>query len=166
MMGAALSVAATSPAAAQDLSQQEAYCVNKPKIHSADLQIGGCTALIRSGAYDSANLAIIFSNRGLAYHHQKDYPRAIADCSEAIRINAQDADAFYNRAKIALVQNRFQDSWNDFDAVLRLRPGIAEGLYGRDLAAQKLGRVGDGAKDMAAAVAKDANVREKFADMP
>ncbi|MGE0024112.1 MAG: tetratricopeptide repeat protein [Hyphomicrobium sp.] len=39
-----------------------------------------------------------YNHRGIAYYDKSDYPRAIADYSEALRINPSDADALNNRA--------------------------------------------------------------------
>jgi len=64
---------------------------------SADAALAACTRLIASGRYFGAGLAIAFTNRGRAYEKKGDHDRAIADYSEAIRLNPKDAMAFNNR---------------------------------------------------------------------
>jgi len=86
--------------AAAQTAQQIEWCEGKNNA-SADQIIQGCTALIQTHAYDGKVLAKIFRLRGNAYlyakgsHHELD--PAIADYSEAIRLNPQDASAFYGR---------------------------------------------------------------------
>lgn len=198
-VGMALAAAAALPAAAQDSAQQRAWCNDASNIYSLDLQIGGCTALIQSGTLNATDLAVTFYNRGLAYQARKDYPRAIADFSEYIRINPHDADAFYirgnayddqkdypraiadyseairlnpqnamvfrNRGKVELLQQRWQDAWNDYDAALRLVSGSAHALYGRGVAARRLGHTTEGDRDVARAVALDPAVAEAFTEI-
>ena len=93
-IGAAIVLAWTAaPAASQTSDPNFGACANK----TGEEAIAGCTAAITSGKWGAPNLAILFYNRGNAYFHQNDYARAIADYSEAIRLNPQIAKAFYNR---------------------------------------------------------------------
>ncbi len=164
-VGMALAAAAALPAAAQDSAQQRAWCNDASNIYSLDLQIGGCTALIQSGTLNATDLAVTFYNRGLAYQARKDYPRAIADFSEYIRLNPQNAMVFRNRGKVELLQQRWQDAWNDYDAALRLVSGSAHALYGRGVAARRLGHTTEGDRDVARAVALDPAVAEAFTEI-
>jgi tetratricopeptide (TPR) repeat protein len=87
-------------AAAAQSAQQIEWCEGKNNA-SADQIIQGCTAMIQSRAYDGKVLAQIFELRGDAYLYAKGSHReldpAIADYTEAIRLNPQDAFAFYAR---------------------------------------------------------------------
>src|SRR5262245_22827194 len=95
---AALCLAFTAtPAAAQNNDQQWTYCENQGNAFAADLQVGGCTSIIQSGRENQENLGTAFYNRGNAYLTLRDNVRAIADYSQAIRLNGRDADAYYNR---------------------------------------------------------------------
>jgi len=42
---------------------------------------------------------LAFLNRGIAYGRKREYQRAIADFSEAIRVDSQFAAAFCNRGR-------------------------------------------------------------------
>jgi len=62
-----------------------------------DIRIGACTRQIQSGLYEGADLAIAFNKRGIAFYRKRRYDQAIADYSEAIRLNPHHANAFNNR---------------------------------------------------------------------
>src|SRR5450756_2797237 len=66
--------------ASRQQSQDWIRCVNKEKT-SPDLQIGGCTTVIQSDKESKNNLAIAFTNRGVAYRNKGQYARAIQDLS-------------------------------------------------------------------------------------
>jgi tetratricopeptide (TPR) repeat protein len=90
--------ALATPATAQTLEQHLAHCNNRDGQFAPALVISGCTAHIDSGRLDNRNLATVLFNRGNGYFDQRDYPRAIADYSEVIRLNPRFANAYANRA--------------------------------------------------------------------
>ncbi len=59
-----------------------------------DIQIAACTRNIQSGRFTGRNLAVAFTNRGLAYKRKGQWDRAIADYSEAISLKYDDAHVF------------------------------------------------------------------------
>ena len=61
LIGLALILVAM-PAQAQTGEENAAQCAN----NDADTRIRGCTALINSGKENQANLAIAYTNRGIA----------------------------------------------------------------------------------------------------
>jgi tetratricopeptide (TPR) repeat protein len=93
--GSILLAAAVTSAAAQ-LSSHWQACTGNPGI-DWDTQIRSCTALILSGTELKENVVITFYNRALAYENKEKYDLAIADYSEAIRLNPNDADAYLYR---------------------------------------------------------------------
>lgn len=86
------------PAAAQTLEEHLAHCNNRDGRFAPALVIAGCTAHIETGRLDSRNLATVLFNRGNAYFDLGDYPHAIADYTEVIRLNPRFANAYANRA--------------------------------------------------------------------
>ena len=64
---------------------------------SGDEKIAACTAAIESGKWKGRDLAWAYTNRGCAYNAKKDYAHAIADETEAIRLNPEGANAYICR---------------------------------------------------------------------
>jgi tetratricopeptide (TPR) repeat protein len=73
--------------------------VNQGNSFSAEQRISGCGALLQLGKETPSNLAKASNNRGLAYQAKGDGERAIADFSEAIRLEPKFAHALYNRGQ-------------------------------------------------------------------
>ena len=61
-------------------------------------RIAACATLIDSGRYQGVNLAILHDNRGMARREQGDLDRAIEDFNQAIRLQPNFAEAFYDRS--------------------------------------------------------------------
>ncbi len=95
-IAATIALAAMVVFANAQLSPNWQNCTGNPGVEW-DLQIKSCTRLIQSGIESNENLAIAFYNRALAYENMEDYDRAIADYSEALRFNPNDADALLYR---------------------------------------------------------------------
>jgi len=101
---------------------------------SPDQQVQGCTNLIESAGLAGKPLARAYRLRGHAYLYRLDQPEAaIRDLSQAIRLDPENAYAFYARAdayKIKAAQNsdgevqRFARlALEDFSENLRLKRG-------------------------------------------
>ena len=78
-----------SPAGAQDLKQQWAWCLNKDTAFTADQWMAGCTAVIDANRETPENRAIAFRGRGNAYVGKGQPERAIQDYDQALRLDAR-----------------------------------------------------------------------------
>jgi tetratricopeptide (TPR) repeat protein len=114
------------PASAQ--TPQELNWCNGKDGATPDRQIGGCTALIESGKLTGKNLAFAFNNRGNAYLNKKDYDRAIANYSDAIRLDPSYAVAFRNRGLTYRYKKDHDRAIADYSDAVRLDPKYA-GAY-------------------------------------
>lgn len=130
-------VASFGPIAASAQTPQQLNWCNGKDGATPDLRIGGCTAVIQSGKLTAKNLATAFVNRGTAYRLKDDKERALADYSEAIRLDPKNVDAFSNRASVyrgSSGDRALADAIADYDAVIRLDPKHALPLYNRGFA--------------------------------
>lgn len=107
-----------------------------------------------------------FRNRACwvrAAYLNREFDRARAHCDAAVQISNSAANTLDSRALVSLKQERFQDAWNDYDGAVRAAPESAHYLFGRGVAALRLGRSAEGQADIAAATALDANIAESYA---
>jgi tetratricopeptide (TPR) repeat protein len=126
--------------------RQVDWCNNKDSAFSPDLEIRGCTAVIKSGRWSEKDLARAYALRGLAYKHKKDYDRAIADYDESIRLDPKDAFAYYDRGNAYDDKKEYDRAISDYNEAIRLDPKISKAYYSR-------GTAYDGKKDYDRAIA-------------
>jgi tetratricopeptide (TPR) repeat protein len=68
---------------------------------AADERIDACTRVITGGQVAAQDLATAFYRRGNAWSDKHDYGRAIADYTDAIRLNPRNAGEYHNKAAAA-----------------------------------------------------------------
>jgi tetratricopeptide (TPR) repeat protein len=116
-----------APASAQTQEQLD-KCSGKDGA-TGDVQISGCTAVIQSGT----RVAEAYYARGIGYHGKKDYDRAIADYSEAIRLDPTVASgkAFYGRGGVYGLKEDYDRAIADYNEAIRLDPKLAIAFHNR-----------------------------------
>lgn len=87
---------------------------------------------------------------------------AEADCERALELSGGAAAAYDTRGMLRLRTERFEDAWQDYNAALVREQGNAHYLYGRGIAALRLGRTQEGQADLAAARAADSAVAASY----
>jgi tetratricopeptide (TPR) repeat protein len=122
-LGVACLTSALAASAAGQSQQHIDWCNGNDGV-AVDVVISGCTAIIQSGEQSPRNLSTAFNNRGNAYYVKKDYDRAIADFSEAIRIDPKFAVAFYNRSAAYRDKGDGERSIDDYIQAIRLDPSL------------------------------------------
>ena len=121
-------------ALAQNVAELTARCGgNNPDI-SLEAEITACSNLLRVGGLTSASRNDALYNRGLAYKIQGDLDRAIADYTEAVRLNPRDFDSLNNRANAYIATDRFDLAIADFTTILQLQPQYGAAYRNRALA--------------------------------
>ena len=112
-LAALLSAALGGPAIAED-----DLCAHD----SGDTAIAACTSDIESGRYSGHALAAKYSNRGVEWNQKKEYERALADYSNAIRHDAKYADAYYNRCITYVRKEDYDRAIADCSRAIELGP--------------------------------------------
>ncbi|QUD86826.1 tetratricopeptide repeat protein [Phenylobacterium montanum] len=92
----------------------------------------------------------------------RDLDAAANYCDLAVRRSGGSIIDLDSRGLVRLQQHRFSEAWTDFDAVVRVQPAAAHSLYGRGLAALRLGRMAEGQADIAAAAKLDAKIADTY----
>jgi hypothetical protein len=82
---------------------------------SGQSAIDACTALI-----DGGNSAAAYLNRGATYFNMKDYKKAEADLTEAIKVNPEGPRAWKTRGKARMWLRDYSHALADFDKALGL----------------------------------------------
>src|SRR5260370_424375 len=93
LIGTAALFAATAPAAGASRADWDAC-----KGDDRDRSIPPCTPQIQGAGQTAKNCRLAHYERGLSYKSKGDFGRAIADFTEAIRLDPKYAEAYYNRA--------------------------------------------------------------------
>jgi tetratricopeptide (TPR) repeat protein len=94
--------------------------------------VAGCTRLLKStGDKSKRNLAIIYQNRGNARGNAGDRDGAIADFSEAIRLNPECGLCYAGRALVWHNKFDYEKAYADFDRALQLEPANPRIYYMR-----------------------------------
>src|SRR5258705_5132973 len=101
------------------------------KQFSIEARISGCTTAIQSGRWSGNDLAPAFFNRGLAYSRKGDTDRAIADYSEAIRLNPKHAKSYLGRGSAYLRKADWDRAIADYTEAIRLDPKNAPAYISR-----------------------------------
>lgn len=86
------------------------------------------------------------------------------DCNRALEINTIDTAALAARGMLNLRTGADQEAWSDFDAAIFNGRREARTLYGRGIAARRLGRAREGNADIAAAEQLQPEIMASFAN--
>lgn len=131
-------------------------CMNE----SGDAAIAACTRAINVGLWTKDNevfaISELYNYRGLAWRHKGDNDRAIADYTEAIRVDPTHALPYKNRcwARAALGRD-LQQALTDCTESLRLKPSDADAMDSRGFVYLRLNRLDDAIADYDAALNLD-----------
>ena len=88
--------------------------------------IAACTREISSGNLHDHELAVEYYNRGVRYAKDGDYDRAIADYTDAIRLDPKYADAYGNRGNAYRDKHDLDRAIAEYNEALEIRPGAID----------------------------------------
>lgn len=89
---------------------------------SNDRRISGCSALLDLPGLDDGTRSIAYAMRALAYSLRGQYPLALPDYDEAIRLDPYSAVALNNRAWALLRTGRAEQGLPDVERSLEVSP--------------------------------------------
>jgi lipoprotein NlpI len=98
---------------------------------SGDVAITVCTKAIGSDRYKDHILAMLYYDRGVAWHAKGDNDLAIADYSEAIRLDPKLASAYNNRGVAWHAKGDDDRAIADCNEAIRLNPKFADAYDSR-----------------------------------
>ena len=159
---AILFLAALTPIARADFTQEIQRC-DSDSSHP-DIRIAACTRNIQSGRFTGRNLAVAFTNRAMAYKRKGLWGRAIADYSEAIRLNSGDAQVYNNRGNAFYYNGQWNRAIEDYDDAIRLQPGLGEAIGNRGNVYRKKGLFDRAIEDYDTAIHVMPDNAQVFAD--
>jgi lipoprotein NlpI len=129
---------------------------------SGDLAIAACSRAIDSGRYTGRSLAADYVKRGREYQARRDLDRALADFSEAIRLDPTFALAFNLRGLAYKIKGDFDRAIADDDEGIRLDPTIAAAFNNRGSAYSAKGDVDRAIADYNEAIRLDPKISSAF----
>jgi tetratricopeptide (TPR) repeat protein len=118
-----------------------------------DREIAGCTRTLASTGL--ARPASAFAYRALAWHNKGEFDRAIADYSEAIRLEPDFAQVYTGRGGAWMEKGEYDRAIADFDETIRLIPKFTLAYNGRGLAWQARGEYDRAIADFDATIRLD-----------
>ncbi len=101
---------------------------------SGETKLAACTRAIESGRWQGADLSWAYNNRGIAWVDQGDLDHAIADYTEAIRLDPKHVKAFNNRGNAWRKKGDYDKDIADCNEAIRLDPQYATAFNNRGLA--------------------------------
>ena len=90
----------------------------------------------------------LLAARATAYLEHGDHNRALIDCNEALRINAEFQDVYYLRGFVHFVKGKMPEAKQDFDQALLLNPRDVESLRARARVHEALGQRAEAHRDL------------------
>lgn len=144
------------PSTAQAQSEQQIqWCISAGS--TADQTIEGCSGIINSAGQPAANLTMAHYNRGNGYRENQDDDRAIADYSEAIRIDPNYEHAYYNRGITYDHKGDYDRAIDDYSDAIRLDPNDKSPYVNRGIDYRRKHDYDRAAADYSAAIRIDPN---------
>ena len=129
---------------------------------SGDEAIAACTRSINSGRYSGRQLAALFANRCAELTNMQESDKAIEDCSQAIQLNPNGADAFSNRGGAYRAKGQYDRAIEDLNQAIRLNPNLADAFYNRGIAYRRKGQYDRAIDDYSQAIRLNPNYAAAF----
>jgi tetratricopeptide (TPR) repeat protein len=99
-----------------------------------DPAIAACSRIIAAGKLKGRELAIVYRNRCVGWNQKRDTERALADCDEAIRLDASYAGGHNGRCWALNTKGEHDRAIADCNQAIRLDPKATGPLINRGIA--------------------------------
>ena len=116
-----------------------------------DLAIAQYSAALQKPIWNQQK-ALLYTNRGYAYNSKRQFAEAIADHTEAIRLNPKLSYAFAARGYAYLERGELEKAFVDLTESIRLDPNSDSAYYNRGLLLTRRGEFSDALMDLNEAV--------------
>lgn len=125
------------------------------QMQDIDKGIAGCTKIAEHQGVPASDRAIAYFDRGVDYYAKNDLDHAIADWSEAIKLNPDYVHAYNDRAKAYLAKADYNDAIADYSQAIKLDARHALAYKGRGISYLLSGQTDKAENDFRQAVALD-----------
>jgi tetratricopeptide (TPR) repeat protein len=129
---------------------------------SADERISACTTVIDSHHYSGKDSAWAYDNRGNAYLEKQDYDNALADFSQAIKLDPNNTNGFDGRGLAYVAKNDYDRGIADFTKTIQLDPKFMWAYSNRGRAYRLKGDYDRAIADYGQAIQIDAKFIEAY----
>lgn len=106
---------------------------------SSPATLAACDRAIASGAFTGRALARLHTNRGVEKKRAGDLAGALADYTEAVRLDPVDPFAYNNRANARRDLGDLPGAIADYGEALRIDPGYTRAWVNRGLLHERMG---------------------------
>jgi tetratricopeptide (TPR) repeat protein len=146
-------------AAQQPTDQDEEDCTR-----SLDPEkiIPACTKLAEDRSDTPRNRAVAYYDRGNAYKNRQEYDRAVADYSDALKLDPKYAHAYLNRGFSFAAKGDAKSALADLTHAIQLDPSQKLAYFNRGLVYRTEGNYRAAIADYDAAVKLDANFADAY----
>jgi tetratricopeptide (TPR) repeat protein len=104
--------------------------------------VAACSRAIQSGKFSGAALATIYNNRAIELRQLREFDRAIADYTQAIRIDADFTGAYAGRGLAYEGKNEIEKAKADYRKTLTVVKKYNDGQWAHDTANERLKALG------------------------
>jgi tetratricopeptide (TPR) repeat protein len=100
--------------------------------------IVGCTRAIQSGKFKGSNLAVLYNNRGIEERQLRNFDRAIADYTQAIRLDKDFTGAYAGRGLAWEGKGEIEKAKADYNKALTVVQKYNDGKWAHDTSRDRL----------------------------
>jgi Flp pilus assembly protein TadD len=98
---------------------------------------------------------VLYNNRATVLTNKGDYDGAVRDCTKAVELKPDYAEAYCNRGNTLDRAGSYEQAIQDCTRAIQIQPKYAQAYGNRGIALAHLGRVNDAIRDFSSALERD-----------